>query len=169
MEAGYPDVWRLCAALLDAQSAEDMAQETFLRATQALPQFRGESSARTWLLAIAHRVCVDELRARGRRRQRDQRIEQLEGEPVVDPDLAGEIGVRQLLAVLDPDRRTAFVLTQLFRLSYEQAAEVCGCPPGTIRSRVARAREQLIVALGEEVRHEERPGSGATRRRTRQE
>jgi RNA polymerase sigma-70 factor (ECF subfamily) len=169
VEAGYPDVWRLCAALLDAQSAEDMAQETFLRATQALPQFRGESSARTWLLAIAHRVCVDELRARGRRRQRDQRIEQLEGEPVVDPDLAGEIGVRQLLAVLDPDRRTAFVLTQLFRLSYEQAAEVCGCPPGTIRSRVARAREQLIVALGEEVRHEERPGSGATRRRTRQE
>jgi RNA polymerase sigma-70 factor (ECF subfamily) len=147
VEAGYPDVWRLCAALLDAQSAEDMAQETFLRATQALPGFRGESSARTWLLAIAHRVCVDELRARGRRRKRDQRIEQLEGEPVIDLDLAGEIGVRQMLAVLDPDRRTAFVLTQLFRLSYEQAASVCGCPPGTIRSRVARARDDLIVAL----------------------
>jgi RNA polymerase sigma-70 factor (ECF subfamily) len=124
-----------------------MAQETFLRATQALPGFRGESSARTWLLAIAHRVCVDELRARGRRRQRDQRMQQLEGEPVVDLDLAGEIGVRQMLAVLDPDRRTAFVLTQLFRLSYEQAASVCGCPPGTIRSRVARARDDLIVAL----------------------
>jgi len=77
------------------------------------------------------------------------RIEQLEGEPVIDPDLAGEIGARQLLSVLDLDRRTAFVLTQLFRLSYEQAASVCGCPAGTIRSRVARARDDLIVALGQ--------------------
>lgn len=149
IEAGYPEVWRLCAALVDAQSAEDLAQETFLRATQALPRFRGESSARTWLLAIAHRACIDELRARGRRRQRDQRIEQFSQAPVSEPDLAGEMGVRQLLARLDPDRRTAFVLTQLFRLSYAQAAAVCGCPPGTIRSRVARARDDLIVALGE--------------------
>ncbi len=169
VQDGYPDVWRLCAALLDAQSAEDMAQETFLRATQALPRFRGESSARTWLLAIAHRVCVDELRARARARKRDQRIEMLQREPVIDPDLAGGIQVRQLLGVLDPDRRAAFVLTQLFRLSYEQAASVCGCPPGTIRSRVARAREHLIVALGEQVRREERPGPSATSRGTRQE
>lgn len=155
IEVGHPDVWRLCAALLDAQSADDLAQETFLRATQALPGFRGESSARTWLLAIAHRVCVDELRARGRRRQRDRRIEQLQSEPVLHLDLAGDIGVRQLLSALDPDRRTAFVLTQLFRLSYEQAASVCGCPSGTIRSRVARARDDLIVALGQEGRREE--------------
>lgn len=147
VEVGYPDVWRLCAALLDAQSAEDLAQETFLRATQALPQFRGESSARTWLLSIAHRVCVDELRARGRQRQRDRQIEQLAEPTVIDPDFAGEIGVRQLLTRLDSNRRAAFVLTQLFRLSYEQAAAVCECPPGTIRSRVARARDDLIAAL----------------------
>src|ERR1700739_1261564 len=105
IEAGYPDVWRLCASLLDSQSAADLAQETLLRATPARARFGGESSARTWLLSIAHRVCVDELRARGRRRQRDQRIEQLEGEPIVDPALAGEGGVRQMLAVLDPHRR----------------------------------------------------------------
>lgn len=161
IESGYPDVWRLCATLVDAQSAEDLAQETFLRATQALPRFRGESSARTWLLSIAHRACVDELRARGRRRQRDRRIERLAQEPVIDPDLAGDIGVRQLLRVLDPDRRAAFVLTQLFRLSYEQAAAVCECPPGTIRSRVARARDDLIVAL------DQARGSGAGEGRTR--
>jgi RNA polymerase sigma-70 factor, ECF subfamily len=164
IEAGYPDVWRLCASLLDSQSAEDLAQETFLRATQALPRFRGESSARTWLLAIAHRVCVDELRARGRRRKRDERIEQLGQEQAIDPDLAGEIGVRQLLAVLDPDRRAAFVLTQIFRLSYEQAAGVCGCPPGTIRSRVARARDDLIVALGEAGRRTESRSEAEVRR-----
>lgn len=165
IEAGYPDVWRLCASLLDSQSAEDLAQETFLRATQALPRFRGESTARTWLLAIAHRVCVDELRARGRRRQRDQRIEQQEQERAVDPDLAGAVGVRQMLAVLDPDRRTAFVLTQLFRLSYEEAASVCGCPPGTIRSRVARARDDLIVALGDAGKRMESLGEPGVGRR----
>lgn len=147
IEAGYPDVWRLCASLLDAQFAEDLAQETFLRATQALPRFRGESSARTWLLSIAHRVCIDELRARGRRRQRDQRLERLAMPTAIDPDVAGEIDVRQLLARLDPNRRAAFVLTQLFRLSYDEAAAICECPPGTIRSRVARARDDLIVQL----------------------
>jgi RNA polymerase sigma-70 factor, ECF subfamily len=154
--AGYPDVWRLCAALTDTQSAEDLAQETFLRATQALPRFRGESSARTWLLSIAHRVCVDELRTRSRRRRHHQRIQQTAEPQIIDTDLAGEIGARQLLATLDPDRRTAFVLTQLFRLSYEQAATVCECPPGTIRSRVARARNDLIIAL----RQAEQPTPG---------
>jgi RNA polymerase sigma-70 factor (ECF subfamily) len=128
---------------------DDLAQETFLRATEALPRFRGESSARTWLLSIAHHVCIDELRFRTRRRERDQRIGRISEPPVVDPDLAGEIGARQMLALLDPDRRTAFVLTQLFRLSYEQAAAVCQCPPGTIRSRVARARDDLITQLAD--------------------
>jgi RNA polymerase sigma-70 factor (ECF subfamily) len=52
-----------------------------------------------------------------------------------------------LVGALDPDRRAAFVLTQLFRLSYEEAASVCDCPPGTIRSRVARARGELIELL----------------------
>jgi DNA-directed RNA polymerase specialized sigma24 family protein len=53
----------------------------------------------------------------------------------------------QLLARLDPDRRTAFVLTQLLGFDYAGAAEVCGCPVGTIRSRVARAREQLVAEM----------------------
>jgi RNA polymerase sigma-70 factor (ECF subfamily) len=53
----------------------------------------------------------------------------------------------QLLGRLDVDRRTAFVLTQMLGFDYASAAEVCGCPVGTIRSRVARAREQLVAAL----------------------
>ncbi|MGW3628203.1 sigma factor-like helix-turn-helix DNA-binding protein [Streptomyces sp. NPDC000880] len=53
-----------------------------------------------------------------------------------------------LLSHLNADRRSSFVLTQLLGLSYEEAAQVCGCPVGTIRSRVARARADLIEALG---------------------
>ena len=60
----YEQVWRLCATLVGVQEADDTSQETFVRAVRSLPQFRGESSARTWLLAIARHVCVDELRAR---------------------------------------------------------------------------------------------------------
>lgn len=56
----------------------------------------------------------------------------------------------ELLATLDPDRRAAFVLTQLFGYPYAEAAEVCGCPVGTIRSRVARARGDLIAVWGSE-------------------
>jgi RNA polymerase sigma-70 factor (ECF subfamily) len=55
--------------------------------------------------------------------------------------------VRLLLDGLDPDRREAFVLTQLIGLSYAEAADVCGCPVGTIRSRVARARDDLVSAV----------------------
>ena len=55
-----------------------------------------------------------------------------------------------MLAGLDPERRAAFALTQLLRLSYQEAAEVCDCPTGTIRSRVARAREDLIKLLDEQ-------------------
>ena len=55
--------------------------------------------------------------------------------------------LRTLVDDLDADRREAFVLTQVLDLSYAEAAEVCGCPVGTIRSRVARAREDLITAM----------------------
>jgi RNA polymerase sigma-70 factor (ECF subfamily) len=62
--------------------------------------------------------------------------------------VAGAVGllVRMLLDGLEPNRRDALVLTQVLGLSYAEAAEVFGCPLGTIRSRVARAREDLIAA-----------------------
>ena len=60
------------------------------------------------------------------------------------PDASGDLATRDLLIRLEPDRRIAFVLTQLFELSYDEAAAVCDCPIGTIRSRVARARNDLI-------------------------
>jgi RNA polymerase sigma-70 factor (ECF subfamily) len=139
------EVWRLCAHLVDVSTADDLTQEVFLRAHQAMDRFRGDSSVRTWLLAIARNVCADAVR----RRQRSRRYQ---GHliPAESHDLdGGRAEVDDLLDRLDPDRRVAFVLTQLIGLSYLEAAEVCGCPVGTIRSRVARARTDLIEAIGE--------------------
>jgi len=147
VEASYPAIWRFCATLAGRAAADDLAQETFLRATRALPSFRGHASGRTWILAIARRVCMDELRGRYRRERRDERFAEVAAGRPAGPDPADDFAARELLGHLEPDRRVAFVLTQLFQLSYEEAAAVCGCPIGTIRSRVARARDDLIALI----------------------
>jgi RNA polymerase sigma-70 factor, ECF subfamily len=150
VEGSYDQVWRLCARLVDVQGADDLAQDAFIHAVGSLPKFRGDASARTWLLAIARNTCMDELRARTRRRRRDASL--VAGATVRRPhtDDGQEIALADLLTCLDADRREAFVLTQLLGLSYEEAAEVCACPIGTIRSRVARARALLVDAISDE-------------------
>jgi RNA polymerase sigma-70 factor (ECF subfamily) len=143
---GQVPVWRLAAHLVDRDSADDLTQETMLRAVPALVGFRAESSATTWLLGIARRVCADEIRRRARRRRLWDRL--VEQRPTMHTDAEdGAVDLDTLLAGLAPDRRAAFVLTQLLGLGYADAAEVCGCPVGTIRSRVARARADLIDVL----------------------
>ncbi|SFF54178.1 sigma-70 family RNA polymerase sigma factor [Blastococcus tunisiensis] len=151
VRATQSDVWRLCAALGDGQSADDLTQETYLRAFGSLHRFQHRSSVRTWLLSIARRVCADAIRSRRRRWvalvRDDAELESLGRGPAGDPVAEG-VAVTDLLARLDRDRREAFVLTQLLGLSYAEAADVAGCPVGTIRSRVARARADLVESLG---------------------
>jgi RNA polymerase sigma-70 factor (ECF subfamily) len=137
------DVWRVCRALGSPGEVDDLVQETYLRALGAMPRFRGEAPVRLWLLSIARRVCADHVRRRQRRRRLTERLaREATHEHVVGPDV-----VDDLIAALTPDRREAFVLTQLVGLSYEEAAAVAGCPIGTIRSRVARARADLAAAV----------------------
>lgn len=140
VRATQADVRRVCAHLGDEAQADDLAQEVYLRALKALPRFRGDSSARTWLLSIARHTAIDSVRAAIRRRGLLARTPPVE--PV--PDSSGGSDLTTLVQALDPDRRTAFVLTQVVGCSYEEAAEICGCPVGTIRSRVARARGDLV-------------------------
>jgi RNA polymerase sigma-70 factor, ECF subfamily len=152
------DVWRFCAHLVDRAAADDLAQETYLRAIPALRRFRGDAQVRTWLLTIARRVCAAEFGARARDRELAARLVTAPtagvGQPPAEP--GAQTTVDLLLAALDPDRRAAFVLTQLIGCSYAETAAVCECPIGTIRSRVARAREDLDQMLAEPV---ERPRS----------
>ena len=143
------EVWRLVAHLTDPSEADDVTQDVYVRAWRALPAYRADASARTWLFAIARRACADSLRARGRRRRLAARVEGAAsaGDPT-SPDGSGVQALNALIAELSPDRREAFVLTQLVGTSYEEAAGICGVPVGTIRSRVARARAEMIEALG---------------------
>lgn len=138
------EVWRLCAHLGGRQAADDLTQEVFLRALGSLPRFRADASARTWLLVIARRTVADHVRGQARRRRLGDRLIGRREVDVSDP--AGQVAAVDSVARLDTDRREAFVLTQVLGLRYAEAAEVCGVPIGTIRSRVARARTDLLAA-----------------------
>lgn len=147
IKATQHDVWRFVAYLFDGVSADDLTQETFLRAIGAIPRFAGRSSARTWLLAIARRVVADHIRYL---KARPRTAPGADPELLLDRDRPARgfedvVEVTELIAGLSTDQREALLLTQLFGLSYSDAAAVCGCPVGTIRSRVARARDALLA------------------------
>jgi RNA polymerase sigma-70 factor (ECF subfamily) len=150
----HRDVLRYVAHLsADPQAADDLAQDTFLRALGSLHRFEGRSSARAWLMSIARRAVIDSFRhAAARPRVSDTRDWQLAVELAQPRDLPGfddGIALLDLLAALPDERREAFVLTQLMGLPYAEAAEISDCPIGTVRSRVARARATLIALLAE--------------------
>ncbi|HEX6341106.1 sigma-70 family RNA polymerase sigma factor [Umezawaea sp.] len=157
VRATQADVWRFVAHLAgDAQLADDLAQETFLRALPSLARFQARSSARTWLLSIARRVVADHLRSVKVRPRvdghDDWRTAAELAQPDAGPGFADRVALHDAVSSLDPDRGAAFVLTQALGLSYAEAAEVCDCPVGTIRSRVARAREDLVALLRDDDR-----------------
>ena len=138
-----PIVWRVCTALGSSGEEEDLVQETYLRALRSFGSYRGDAPVQAWLLSIARHVCADHVRRRTRQRRLVDRISR---NTVADIAPAAE-SVDQLLLDLLPDQREAFMLTQVVGLSYDQAADVVGCPVGTIRSRVARARAHLLDAV----------------------
>ncbi|MFD5191085.1 sigma-70 family RNA polymerase sigma factor [Streptomyces sp. NPDC058357] len=152
VRALHRDVVRYVAHLsADPQSAEDLAQDTFLRALRTLHRFEGRSSARTWLLTIARRAVVDDFRRAAARPlladTHDWRASVERAQPTGLPGFEDGVALQELLAALPHDRRQAFVLTQLLGFSYAEAAQVTGCPIGTVRSRVARARTALTAEL----------------------
>ncbi len=143
------EVWRVCARLGDREAADDLTQEVYLRALPALARFRGDASARAWLLQIARHVCADHVRRATRRRNLLARLSTRAQLEEATPGDAASVDLDDLVVQLDPDRRAAFVLTQVVGLSYAEAAEVCAVPVGTIRSRVARARADLLETLAD--------------------
>ncbi|MCO8272842.1 sigma-70 family RNA polymerase sigma factor [Actinoplanes sp. TRM 88003] len=149
VRATQAEVWRFTAALVDPGAADDLTQDTFLRAFKALPAFEARSTARTWLLGIARRTCADHLRTVVRRRRLDARLAAEAWTATPSPDPAHRLSTADLLDRLGDERRTAFVLTQVLGLSYAEAAEIEDVPVGTIRSRVARARDELVTAVSQ--------------------
>jgi RNA polymerase sigma-70 factor (ECF subfamily) len=148
IRASEADVWRLAAHLVGRDEADDVTQDTFVRAWRALPRYRGDSSARTWLIAIARRACADAVRRKVRHRRL---LEHARADAALRPaSRSADAGGRELdarVATLDTDQRAAFVLTQVLGFSYAEAAQICDVKIGTIRTRVARAREHLVETV----------------------
>lgn len=147
IKATQQDVWRFVTYLSDAGVADDLTQETYLRAIGAIERFSGRSTARTWLLAIARRVVADHIR---HAQSRPRTAPGADPEQVLNGDRHARgfedlVEVTTMIAGLTPEQREALLLTQLLGLPYADAAAVCGCPVGTIRSRVARARDALLA------------------------
>lgn len=148
IRATQDDVWRLIAHLGGPEIADDLTQETYLRVMSALPRFAARSSARTWLLSLARRVWVDNIRhdmARPRK-SATQYEDATAGASTGESSATWSewIDARALIDALPEDRREALILTQVLGYTYEEAAKISGVRVGTIRSRVARARKDLI-------------------------
>jgi RNA polymerase sigma-70 factor (ECF subfamily) len=143
-----------------SEEAGDLVQETYLRAYRTFENFRPGTNERAWLFKILHSIHINEAKRRGRRPP-TRSIEGADDEgpmeiadwsgvteiltnPTIDWD--GSEVERELAALPEPFRE-AVVLVDLGELTYEEAADVAGCPVGTIRSRLARARRRLATRL----------------------
>lgn len=139
--------------LRDPHEAEDAVQESFLRAIRHFDSFRGVDG-RAWLLSIVRNTCFTQLRrhAGGEKVEFDEEIHSPQEEdsgPETDLTSATRAeSVREGLDQLAVEFRTVLVLRELEGLSYKEIAHVAGVPMGTVMSRLARGRKQLLLALG---------------------
>ena len=132
----------------NVDKADDLVQETLLRALSHLDQFEPGTNMPAWLFTILRNLFRSDYRKRRREVEDDDGsyAETLKSQP----EQSGRLEFEELpeaLAKLPPDQREALILVGASGLSYEEAAEICGCPIGTIKSRVNRARGRLAELL----------------------
>jgi RNA polymerase sigma-70 factor (ECF subfamily) len=155
-------IMRLLSRMIrDPGDVEDVAQEAFIKAYRALPGFRGESAFYTWLYRIAINTARNWQVTSNRRPSTPNSLETEEGETFSQIDNLTDISTpesvlasRQIVATvntainaLPEDLRTAIVLREIEGMSYEDIAQSMGCPIGTVRSRIFRAREAIAAQL----------------------
>lgn len=144
----------------NAQDAEDMAQEAFVKAYTSLPGFRGDSKFSVWLYRIVSNVCLDFLRRQNRRPASSLSLEDEDGEEsqmdipdesqspeqLLERSLTQE-AVRRGLQSLSAEQRQILLLREIQGLSYEEIAETLDLEAGTVKSRIFRARKKLCAFL----------------------
>ena len=147
----------------DAGEVEDVTQEAFIKAYRALGKFRGDSAFYTWLYRIAANAAKNHLVAKGRRPRADATIEDAEGfdeggmlSESASPEalaMGGELAevVESAMNELPDELRAALMLREFEGLSYDDIADVLGCPVGTVRSRIFRAREAIDQRVKEQI------------------
>jgi RNA polymerase sigma-70 factor (ECF subfamily) len=148
----------------DAVRAADLVQEALLRALSNVERFQPGTNLKAWLFTILRNEHYSQMR-----RQKFEAVGMdttTLPEPSVLPDHDGEIELRELnsaLSTLPTGQRTALLLVSASGLSYEEAATICGCAVGTIKSRVARAREMLEQLLDNSAAPPRRAKAARTR------
>ena len=152
----------------DMAEVQDVAQETFIKAYRALPNFRGDSQFYTWLYRIAVNTAKNHLVSRGRRPPA-QDVDAMDAEQLGSSHALNDVATPDRLLARDelktvvfdaieklPDElRTAITLRELEGLSYEEISESMSCPIGTVRSRIFRAREAIDKAMAPLLEHTE--------------
>jgi RNA polymerase sigma-70 factor (ECF subfamily) len=144
VRAHQADVFRFTWYLTrDRDLAEEVTQETFLRAFRFIARFRGESKFSSWLMRIARNCAMDALRGRHRD---EQHKETAEPSAVTDGGVA-RAELDAALAAISEDHRQVFLLVEILGLSYQEAADALQVNVGTVKSRMFRARQRLCRAL----------------------
>lgn len=159
LERHYDRIHAVCRRVTgSAADADDAAQEAMIKIVRAIGTFDGRSQFSTWCYRIATNVSLDELRRRGRRPQLHTVRPGADEEPpepvddraerdVVSP--VNRLVVEQAIASLPIEFRTPLVMRDVGDLDYSEIAAALGIPIGTVKSRIARGRRQLVEFLGE--------------------
>ena len=142
------------------EDAQDLTQEAFFKAYNSLSSFRGESKFSSWLYRIVSNLCLDFKRRQGRRPSASLTVEDDEGETlqldIADESQSPEVllerkltrdAVRRGLAELPDEQRQILLLREIQGLSYDEIADAMGLEPGTVKSRIFRARKKLCAFL----------------------
>lgn len=143
------------------EEVEDIAQETFIKAYRALPQFRGDAAFYTWLYRIGVNTARNYLSSRKRQmptisdqamNDDDDVDERIVAQDINTPEsmlLSKQVAmaVNDAVEALPEELRTAITLREMEGMSYEEIAEMMACPIGTVRSRIFRAREAIATKL----------------------
>ncbi len=151
----------LSRVIRDPAEIEDVAQEAFIKAYRALPNFRGDSAFYTWLYRIGINTAKNYLVAMGRRAPTATEFDSEEAEGFDDGDQLRDINTPESMLMskeiastvndtmdrLPEELRTAITLREIEGLSYQEIATIMNCPIGTVRSRIFRAREAIAERL----------------------
>jgi RNA polymerase sigma-70 factor (ECF subfamily) len=155
-------LYRLLSRMVkDPEEVEDIAQETFIKAYRALPNFRGDAAFYTWLYRIGVNTAKNYLATRKKAMptvsdqaldDEDEPDERLVAQDIATPEselLSKQIAiaVNEAVEALPEELRSAITLREMEGLSYEEIAELMNCPIGTVRSRIFRAREAIAAKL----------------------
>ncbi len=149
VETYETSVYRLALRMCgNAHDAEEVAQEAFVAAWKGLPSFRGESKFSSWLYQLTTNAAIDFLRREKRHRAATPLEDEMEPVSPDTPQQAVEEdevrhALQQALDSLTPEHREIFLLRQMRQLSYEEIGRLLDLEPGTVKSRLSRAKKQL--------------------------